>query len=78
MNILKISHLYDTPQEILTTELANISNEAEPCDSRPRDIPMFPIQIWYVCDHTLALLPRTNNNVEGWHKRFQTTCGCAT
>ena len=44
---------------------------------RPRDIPMFPIQIWNMYDRTLALLPRTNNNVEGWHKRFQTTCGCA-
>ena len=44
---------------------------------RPRDIPMFPVQIWNMYDRTVAQLPRTNNNIEGWHRRFQTTCGCA-
>ena len=43
---------------------------------RPCDIPMFPIQIWNMYDRTFAQLPRSNNNVEGWYKRFQTTCGC--
>ena len=35
---------------------------------RPRDITMFPIQIWNMYDRTLA---------QGWHKRFQTTRGYA-
>ena len=47
------------------------------CRGRPHDVPMSPIQIWNMYDRTLAQLPRTNSNVEGWHKRFQTTCGCA-
>ena len=44
---------------------------------RPRDIPMFPMEIWNMFGSTVGQLPKTNNHVEEWHKRFQTTCGCA-
>ena len=42
---------------------------------RPRDIPMFPAEIWGTYDRTVNQLPRTNNHLEAWHKRFQNTCG---
>ena len=44
---------------------------------RGRDIPMFPIEAWNMYERTLDELPRTNNHMEGWHKRFQNTCSCA-
>ena len=47
------------------------------CRGRPRDIPMFRIEAWNMYDRTVGQLPRTRNHVEGWHKRFQTTCACA-
>ena len=44
---------------------------------RPHDIPMFPIDIWGVYDRTVNRLPRTNNHIETWHKRFNLTCRMA-
>lgn len=35
-----------------------------------RRTPAFPIPLWNVHAPTLDGLPRTNNNVEGWHRRF--------
>ena len=31
---------------------------------------MFPIAIWNMVERTEEDLPRTNNNIEGWHHRF--------
>ena len=35
-----------------------------------RAIPPFPISIWNMVERTEDDLPRTNNNIEGWHHRF--------
>lgn len=36
-----------------------------------RGNPLFPIRVWNCYDATADHLPRTNNNVEGWHRAFQ-------
>ena len=41
---------------------------------RPRDRPMFPIELWNMYERTLEELPRTNNSIEGWHNRFNGNC----
>ena len=33
--------------------------------------PTFPPELWSVYDRTLADEPRTNNQLEGWHRRFK-------
>ncbi|XP_053374025.1 uncharacterized protein LOC123541908 [Mercenaria mercenaria] len=33
--------------------------------------PMFPPQLWNVNSRTLSDEPRTNNHLEGWHRRFK-------
>ena len=43
---------------------------------RPRDIAMFPIEIWNMHHRTQDDLPRTNNHIEGWHRRFACNCDC--
>ena len=35
-----------------------------------RGRPLFPISMWNMFDRTNDELPRTNNNIEGWHRRF--------
>lgn len=35
-----------------------------------RGRPLFPINTWNMFNRTNDELPRTNNNVEGWHRRF--------
>ena len=37
---------------------------------RGRTVPMFPVRIWNCYERTLQGLPRTNNSVEGWNRRF--------
>ena len=37
----------------------------------PRRQPMFSIELWNMFHRTQDELPRTNNNIEGWHRRFQ-------
>ena len=37
--------------------------------------PLFPIPVWNMHQRTLDNLPRTNNHVEGWHRRFQSDVG---
>ena len=37
-----------------------------------RDSPMFPITSWNVFTRCLNRERRTNNDIEGWHRRFQT------
>lgn len=37
----------------------------------PRRPAMFPIDLWNMFHRTYDELPRTNNNVEGWHRGFQ-------
>ncbi|QQP39097.1 Uncharacterized protein FKW44_019871, partial [Caligus rogercresseyi] len=32
--------------------------------------PIFAINLWNIVNQTDERLPRTNNNVEGWHRRF--------
>jgi len=40
----------------------------------PRAIPLFSIQKWNMFHRTHEEMPRTNNHIEGWHRRFQTLC----
>lgn len=37
----------------------------------PRRPPMFSLNLWNMFHRTYNELPRTNNSVEGWHRRFQ-------
>ena len=39
---------------------------------RGRQPPMFPIESWNVYARTADGIPRTNNSVEGWNRRFNT------
>ena len=34
--------------------------------------PLFPHELWNMHNRVLNELPRTNNNLEGWHTRFST------
>lgn len=36
-----------------------------------RDAPLFPVEMWNMYNRTRNHLPRTNNNVEGWHNGLQ-------
>ena len=42
----------------------------------PRAAAIFPIQMWNMFNRTQQEMPRTNNNIEGWHRRFQGICNC--
>lgn len=57
--------------------IANYFEDAYICRRlrRGRQIPNFPTQIWNVYQRTLNDQHRTNNDVEGWHRAFQETCG---
>ena len=44
-------------------------------DGDGRGNPLFPIAMWNVHVRTLEDRPRTNNNLEGWHRRFQAYIG---
>ena len=44
---------------------------------RPRARPMFPLELWNMHDRTQEELPRTNNHVEGWHRRFSGNVDCS-
>ena len=33
--------------------------------------PTFPIELWNMFHRTYQEMPRTNNNIEGWHRRFE-------
>lgn len=37
----------------------------------PRAPAMFPVNVWNMFHRTHEELPRTNNNIEGWHNVFQ-------
>jgi hypothetical protein len=39
--------------------------------------PLFPLEMWNVHDRTVEGRPRTNNHVEGWHRRFQANIGAS-
>ena len=41
-----------------------------------RRVPLFPSRVWNVHERFLRALPRTNNNAEGWHRRFSATVAC--
>ena len=40
----------------------------------PRANPIFSIAMWNMFHRTHQEMPRTNNNIEGWHRRFQGLC----
>ena len=40
-----------------------------------RRAPLFDLALWNMYDQTIGDLPRTNNAVEGWHRRFQANVG---
>ena len=42
---------------------------------RQRRDPRFSHDMWNVYQRTLQELPRTNNNIEGWHRGFQSLIG---
>ena len=42
---------------------------------RRRRDPVYPIDLWNVHQRTLNNQQRTNDDVEGWHRGFQLTCG---
>lgn len=41
-----------------------------------RTTPLFPINIWNNYDRVLINLPRSNNSVEAWHRRFHCVVAC--
>ena len=65
---------HDTPQEILTTELANVSNEAEEGHVIYR---CFPFKYGICTTAHLLYFQELITMLKGGKKRFQTTCGCA-
>ena len=42
-----------------------------------RGEPLFPLEMWNMHQTTLDGGHRTNNSVEGWHRRFQSVLGCS-
>lgn len=40
----------------------------------PRRPPLFAIHMWNMYHRTHDEMPRTNNHIEGWHRRFQSLC----
>ena len=40
-----------------------------------RRAPLFDLALWNMYDQTIGDLPRTNNAVEGWNRRFQANVG---
>ena len=40
----------------------------------PRRPPLFSIEMWNMYHRTDQEMPRTNNHIEGWHRRFQSLC----
>ena len=40
-----------------------------------RRAPLFDLALWNMYDQTIGDFPRTNNAVEGWHRRFQANVG---
>ena len=40
-----------------------------------RRAPLFNLALWNMYNQTIGDLPRTNNAVEGWHRRFQANIG---
>jgi hypothetical protein len=65
----------------LPDQAAPILNYFEGYIGRPRangdgrGNPLFPIDMWNVHTRTVEDRPRTNNNLEGWHRRFQSDIG---
>ena len=47
-----------------------------PRNRRPRLAPKFALTLWNMHKRTQDELPRTNNSVEGWHCRFQSSITC--
>ena len=45
--------------------------------TQQRGQPMFPLRLWNMHQRTLDGQHRTNNAVEGWHRRFQSVLGCS-
>ena len=43
---------------------------------RSRGTPMFALNIWNMNVRTRNELRRTNNHIEGWHRRFSGNCDC--
>ena len=73
---------FELLQEELQDELQRVTDYFEDTFSgrpgirnRRRD-PKFPHNLWNVFDRVAAGLPRTNNNIEGWHRRMGASVGC--
>ena len=66
-------YLPDEAQPILAYFEANYIGR--PRADGGRRNPLFPIEMWSMHQRTIDGLPRTNNHVEGWHRRFQADVG---
>ncbi len=42
-----------------------------------RQEPMFPVELWNMYDRAVSNDRRANNNMEGWHRRFQSVIQCS-
>lgn len=47
-------------------------------DRKGRKSPMFNIIMWSCYDAAVAGLPKTNNNIEGWHRGFSSLFNCGS
>jgi len=77
----------DAVEETFESLADNISADAQPIldyfedtfigrpGRRNRRGPVFSLHIWNMYDRTVQELPRTNNNIEGWHRGFQSAIG---
>ncbi len=45
-----------------------------PMNETTRELPLYPIELWNVNKRLHNDLPRTNNNIESWHKAFELDC----
>ena len=77
----------DAVEDAFESLADNISADAQPIldyfedtiigrpGRRNRRGPVFSLHIWNMYDRTVQELPRTNNNIEGWHRGFQSAIG---
>ena len=73
---------FELLQEELPNELQPVTDYFEdtfigrPGIRNHRRDPKFPHNLWNVFERVAAGLPRTNNNIEGWHRRMSASVGC--
>ncbi|XP_066947100.1 uncharacterized protein [Macrobrachium rosenbergii] len=64
----------EIPEEIVSYFSTNYIGDERGRGSRRRRLePLFPIQLWNVYQSTVNEMPRTNNNLEGFHSSLRTS-----